>query len=424
MSSRSPSRRRPPCAIALRIVCDATGWALGQARVPTGDGGLLTRAAGWARDPDAVAGFLRMSEDFAFPPGIGLPGRSRASKPPAWIRDVTVDANFPRAAAAREAGLVAGVIPVLAHDQVECVLELFVFEAREEDEASVEFLSTVAAQLGLLVQRKSAEDALRASEERFRALAETAVDAIVSADARGVITYFNTGAQRIFGYGADEVMGHPLTMLMPERFRQDHVQGLARYQQHQTSARHRRNDRTRRAPKGRGGVPDRAVACVLGVRRRGFAGIIRDITDRKRSEEELATAYEKERRAVQRLPKLDDLKSDFLSTVSHELRTPLTSVLGYAATLVSLWDGIDEGRRKQFLERIASNAQSLDHLINELLDSRRREGVHGSSGRTSVGRTEPRRRERLQLLAQTGGRRHGGVSLADGRVVRYPSPLP
>src|SRR5207237_955901 len=70
---------------------------------------------------------------------------------------------------------------------------------------------------------------LRASEERFRILAVTANDAILSADARGHITYFNPGAERIFGLTADEVIDRPLTTLMPERFREAHRAGLARY---------------------------------------------------------------------------------------------------------------------------------------------------------------------------------------------------
>lgn len=77
--------------------------------------------------------------------------------------------------------------------------------------------------------RKAAEEALQTSEEKFRSLAETANDAILSANRHGNIVYFNRAAQRMFGYSADEVIGQPLTLLMPERYRHAHAQGLERF---------------------------------------------------------------------------------------------------------------------------------------------------------------------------------------------------
>jgi PAS domain S-box-containing protein len=69
----------------------------------------------------------------------------------------------------------------------------------------------------------------RQAEAKFEALAENAQDPIVSADSRGNIIYFNKAAQRVFGYQASEVLGKPLTLLMPERFRGEHVAGINRF---------------------------------------------------------------------------------------------------------------------------------------------------------------------------------------------------
>lgn len=85
------------------------------------------------------------------------------------------------------------------------------------------------SQLQDITKRKLAEEALQASEEKFRNLAETASDAIISADSRGVITYFNRAAERTFGCVSDEVVGKPLKLLMPERYREAHQQGLNRF---------------------------------------------------------------------------------------------------------------------------------------------------------------------------------------------------
>jgi PAS domain S-box-containing protein len=77
--------------------------------------------------------------------------------------------------------------------------------------------------------RKQMDEALRHSELKFRAVADTANDGIVSADARGVIVYFNKSAERIFNFTENEVIGQPLTLLMPERFREAHREGIQRY---------------------------------------------------------------------------------------------------------------------------------------------------------------------------------------------------
>jgi PAS domain S-box-containing protein len=79
------------------------------------------------------------------------------------------------------------------------------------------------------VLRKDAEQRIRLSEEQFRAVTDTARDAIVSADRNGAIRYFNPSAELMFGYRQAEALDQPLMMLMPERFRQAHMEGMKRY---------------------------------------------------------------------------------------------------------------------------------------------------------------------------------------------------
>jgi PAS domain S-box-containing protein len=96
--------------------------------------------------------------------------------------------------------------------------------------------------------------------------------------------------------------------------------------------------------------------------------IVRDITERKQAEDELALAYRREHEAVQRLEELDAVKTDFLATVSHELRTPVTKVVGFSATLLARWEAMDEAMRKECVRRIAAGGNQLTRLIAELLD--------------------------------------------------------
>jgi PAS domain S-box-containing protein len=145
-----------------------------------------------------------------------------------------------------------------------------------------------------LEARKRAEEALRESEERFRAVAETATDAIVSADNRGHITYFNPGAERIFGYAARDVIGRPLTLLMPQRFHDAHRQGLARFL---TTGEARVVGRTVELVGQRKEGTEFPLELSLASWKAGadtfFTGILRDITERKRAEELLRASEER-----------------------------------------------------------------------------------------------------------------------------------
>src|SRR5438093_13273567 len=145
-----------------------------------------------------------------------------------------------------------------------------------------------------LEARKRAEEALRDSEERFRAVAETATDAIVAADKSGHITYFNPGAGRIFGYAARDAIGRPLTLLMPQRFHDAHRQGLARFL---TTGVARVVGRTVELVGQRKDGTEFPLELSLASWKVGgdtfFAGILRDITDRKRAEELLRASEER-----------------------------------------------------------------------------------------------------------------------------------
>jgi PAS domain S-box-containing protein len=158
--------------VVLRRVCEKTGWALGQAWMPKPDGtGLDCCPASYATD-GRLDEFRRISCDLTLEPGLGLPGQVWKSKQPVWMRDVTQESNFPRAAAASKSGLKAGLgVPIISEDEVIAVLEFFLCEPRKQEERLVKLITAVAAQIGLMVERKRAEANIRASREELRALA-------------------------------------------------------------------------------------------------------------------------------------------------------------------------------------------------------------------------------------------------------------
>ncbi len=145
-----------------------------------------------------------------------------------------------------------------------------------------------------ITERTRAEEALRGSEERFRNLATTANDAIVSANSRGEITYFNPGAERAFGYAAAEVVGKPIGVLMPERFRAAHRAGLERYLA--TGEARVVGKTVELAGRRKDGTEfplDLSLASWTQDQEVGFTAIIRDVTERQRAEQALRVSEER-----------------------------------------------------------------------------------------------------------------------------------
>ena len=105
--------------------------------------------------------------------GTGLPGRVLEERKPAWIVDVTTDPNFPRFKAAQDTGLRAGfAFPVLVGEEVVAVIEFFSDEPAEPDDAVLTLMAHVGSQLGRVIERQRAEDALkRASQHKSQFLA-------------------------------------------------------------------------------------------------------------------------------------------------------------------------------------------------------------------------------------------------------------
>lgn len=187
--------------VVLRRVCEKTGWVLGQAWVPEPDGRVLGCCPAWFAPGSDLGEFRTASKDITFLPGSGLPGRVWMSRQPVWVRDVTQDENFPRVEMAKKNGLKAGLgVPILAGDEVIAILEFFLKEPRSEDEHLVKVISAIAAQIGLAIERKRAEERLRWSEEQLRLLLDSTAEGIFGVDREGNCTFCNAASLRVLGY--------------------------------------------------------------------------------------------------------------------------------------------------------------------------------------------------------------------------------
>ena len=210
-----------------------------------------------------------------------------------------------------------------------------------------------------LTERKAWEDALRSREERFRTLTETANDAIITADDRGDIVSWNNAATTIFGYESDEVLGKPLTLLMPARFQEPHRQGLERLRSTGQSRLLGKSVELQGRRKDGTEFPlELSLAGWSTEQGRFFTGIIRNIAERKQQEQA--------QRRAEVLADLNRRKDEFLAMLSHELRNPLSPIL-MAVHLLRLQKNEDPVHQQAtgIIERQVGN---LTRLVDDLLE--------------------------------------------------------
>jgi PAS domain S-box-containing protein len=231
--------------------------------------------------------------------------------------------------------------------------------------------SAALRRVTLLEETQRERAALKASEEQFRALAETAQVGIFVVDQESTIVFANPPVEKIFGYKASELIGRPLVMLMPSALRSRHRAGVERY-----TATGTRNIPWEgvELPGLRKDGAEIPLEITIGefVRdgRRYFTGIARDITERRRGEEERAGLLLREREARERAEGAIRTRDEVLAIVSHDLRNPLNTIAMGATALRDL-PGQDPSR---YVDMIHRATQRMNRLIEDLMDVVRLEG--------------------------------------------------
>lgn len=210
-----------------------------------------------------------------------------------------------------------------------------------------------------ITQLKAVENQLHDNSERIHAILDTVVDGIITINERGTVETLNPAAERIFGYTAVEVVGHNINILMPEPYHSQHDGSLERYrttgQEHIIGIGQEviglRKDGTT--------FPlDLSVSKMHLGKGRFFTGILRDITERKLSQQVLVAAKAEAELASR-------AKSDFIATMSHEIRTPMNGVIGMVDVLLQ---SSLKGYQAEMVDTIRDSAFSLLGIIEDILD--------------------------------------------------------
>ena len=258
-------------------------------------------------------------------------------------------------------------------------------------------------------------DRISAENARFRlaAIVESSDDAIISKTLEGIVTSWNGAAARLFGYSAEEMIGAPITKLIPQELLSEEQDILFKL---------RRGERidhyeTRRRAKDGSIVevsltvsPLRDVTGAIV----GASKIARDIGSLRRATADRESLLESERNARAEAERLGHLKDEFLATLSHELRTPLTTILGWT-NLLRRRVTLDEAELRAAVETIHRNAQAQAQIIDDLLDMSR---IVSGKIRLQTDAVDPRDLVRVAIdgIRPTATAKHISVELRGDEV--------
>jgi PAS domain S-box-containing protein len=319
----------------LETLCRRTGWNRGVLWERDRETTLLHRAAEWPSPSGGCGSVLA--------PGRDLAGYAADSRQLQWVAVPAGHAAF----------------PILVGDLTLGVIEFHSNDPRNRD-AQAATLGAISGMIGQWMERLRAEGDLRTSEARFRTLAETASDAIVTIDEQGEILFCNASVSDVFGYPTERMVGQGLTMLMPPRLREAHSKAFERYLK---TGERRISWKAVELPGLHADGHEISLELSFGeftrAHARLFTAVIRDISERKRTEEALRRSREERIAEIER--------------VRRRIATDLHDDIGSSLTQISV---LSEVARRQVagsaaverpLEIIAGSARELIDSMSDIV---------------------------------------------------------
>ncbi len=342
---------------AMDTLCELTGWPLGHAMLPSENDQHLISSAVWSTTDAAYVDFCEARSGGQFSRGQNTVRGVWITGKPAWQMLVDPEAEI------GVANLPDGIrsqfcVPIKMRTKVIAVLEFFLQDSEAPDAGLQSLVKKLSRSLGTIIERREWEEERR----RMAAIVESSYDAILSKDPAGMITSWNEGAERLYGYTADEAIGQSARLILPETMAREESEILEslkkgqRLEQFETKRR-RRNGQVF------------SVSLTISPLRNsegkviGSASIERDITRRKEAQYRL-------QEAIVAATEANLAKTEFMANISHELRTPMNAILGM--TQLSLQEEIPDAVR-DYLTTAKDSADTMLFLINDILDFSRLE---------------------------------------------------
>jgi PAS domain S-box-containing protein len=242
------------------------------------------------------------------------------------------------------------------HGNYRWILDMFKI-MRDSQDKPVSMIGSVSD----ITERKEAEEKLRESEERYSKMGNAAFDAIVLINDKGNIELWNPAAEKMFGYTKEEVNNKNVHQIItPERFMADHRAGWKKFvETGEGNAIGKVVELVGKRKTGEEFPVELALTSVEINNTHWALGYIRDITERKKTEQELITAK-------LHAEESDRLKSAFLANMSHEIRTPMNGILGFSELLKE--PALTGEQQQEYISIIAKSGLRMLNIINDIID--------------------------------------------------------
>ncbi|NLX50621.1 MAG: PAS domain S-box protein [Deltaproteobacteria bacterium] len=301
--------------------------------------------------------FRNVTAQTVFTPGVGMVGRILTARKTVWIEDVTAHPGFLRKKLSEDVHVCGAFgFPVLVGGKVAAVLEFFSAKTEQPRPTLMNLMDEIGVQLGIVIQRKRAEEELK---KLYRAVEQSPATVVIT-DVKGQIQYVNPRFTKLTSYTPEEAIGQTPHMLSsgvhPQSFYADLWETILSGQEwFGTFCNRKKNGELYWESASISPVRDESGAIT------NFVAVKEDITKLLRYEEELKLAKEWAENASR-------AKSDFLAGMSHELRTPLNAIIGFSEVLKEQFFGPLVEKQEEYVDDILESGRHLLSIINDILD--------------------------------------------------------